>query len=99
MNELEKRMSERKKNSFKPKLNYFSHGDYATFYLKDELAYAEQIDSNLMVYRSVKTKEVIGFKISGCRLIGKPPTSEVGHYLGSSPSSPTSENLDKSRAG
>ncbi len=50
---------------FEPRPYYSSDGDFLVFYLRDDEAFAERVDDLLTVYRSIKTKELVGCKIKG----------------------------------
>jgi hypothetical protein len=47
--------------------HYFPLGDYLTLYVKEERCYAERVDDLLTVFLSIKTNEMVGFKIKGVR--------------------------------
>lgn len=48
---------------FKSAPQYFSDGDFITYFLKSELFYAMRVDPLLTVYRSEANDEIIGYKI------------------------------------
>src|ERR1041385_1975564 len=58
-----------KRTGFKPVPQYFAHGDFLTYYFKDERCHAKRIEDLLTVYLSIATEELVGFKIKGVKHI------------------------------
>jgi hypothetical protein len=61
----------RKAKRFVPRPMYFPDGDFVSYFLKDERAYARRVDDLLTVYVSMKTDELVGCKIKGVRRLLK----------------------------
>lgn len=55
---------------------YFGDGDFVTYFVKNDLHYAQRIDSLLTVYLSEETDELVGCKIKGVRRI----VGEIGDF-------------------
>jgi hypothetical protein len=51
--------------------HYFSDGDFVSYFIKDEMYYAQRIDSFVTVYRSEDTDEMIGCKIKSVTCLMK----------------------------
>lgn len=66
MNEIEKRLSQHEKIEFKPHLYYSKHGDFINYFIKDDRCLAEQM-GDVVIYRSIETKEIVGFRVSGIK--------------------------------
>jgi len=60
-------MTATRPEGFHAEASYFADGDYVTYFLKNDLYYAERTDDFLTVYRSEKDGEVMGCKIKGVR--------------------------------
>ena len=65
--DLKEYLKTHKSKGFHPVPHYSALGDFATFYFRDERAYAERVDDLLTVYRSMQTKELVGCKIKGVK--------------------------------
>ena len=52
---------------FKPKPMYSVHGDFLTFFFRDDDAYEKRVDELLTIYLSESTKELVGCKIKGVK--------------------------------
>ena len=50
---------------FNPVPHYSALGDFLTYYFRDDRAYEQRVDEVLTVYLSMKTHELVGFKITG----------------------------------
>ena len=48
---------------------YFQDGDFVTFFFKEDLAFEERVDELVTVYRSMRTREMVGCKIKGVHRI------------------------------
>ncbi len=62
-------LKDKKAQGFLSKPHYFEDGDYISLFLTNERCYAIQKDFNLIIYYSVVTNDIVGFKIKGiCNL-------------------------------
>jgi hypothetical protein len=66
----------REAKGFRRVPHYFRDGDHVTFYVRDDLAFAERVDDLLTVYISEESKELVGCKIKGVRRI----LETLGHF-------------------
>lgn len=60
---LEQFMAKSPQPSFEAKPQYFADGDYVSYFVDDELYYAQRLDEHVTVYVSEKTGQMIGCKI------------------------------------
>ncbi|AWM38697.1 hypothetical protein GobsT_31140 [Gemmata obscuriglobus] len=56
---------------FRSAPQYFSSGDYLTYFIEDASHYAERLDEVLTVYLHTETKNLVGVKVKGVRHIMK----------------------------
>ncbi|MDQ3622640.1 MAG: hypothetical protein M3463_09150 [Verrucomicrobiota bacterium] len=68
---LTEHLTGKKPAKFTPRPLYIPEGDALIFYFKDDESYAERVDDLLTVYRSIKTKQMVGCEIKGVRCILK----------------------------
>ena len=54
---------------FQSKPQYFREGDFVTFFLKQDLAYAKRLGGVVTVYLSEETGEMVGCKIKSVRAL------------------------------
>lgn len=56
---------------FSPRPVYFRDGDFVTYFVDDQRAYAVRVDELLTVYRACGTNKLVGCKIKGVRRLLK----------------------------
>ena len=54
-----------KREAFQPKPIYSVHGDFLTFFFRDDDAYEQRVDELLTIYLSEGSNELVGCKIKG----------------------------------
>jgi hypothetical protein len=52
---------------FQPAMTYDPDGDFIEFLVSPDLFYAEQVDERVAVYRSQKSREIIGWQMQGVK--------------------------------
>lgn len=67
--DLNEYLATRQPKGFSSVPQYFEDGDFVTYFLKNDLHYAQRVDGLLTIYLSEESDELIGCKIKGVREI------------------------------